>query len=1025
MLSLDYLCLFGNILLICISLTKTVSLDGICTNTNECTDIGPICRNGRCQCDTPWYTPCGTKCDIKAVFVYEGEECRINDNCIPNAVCADVEKRCRCQSSYTALNGLCYKSLNTSCSTPSECWSRDCRDGLCKCRLGFVPRGDNNRCQRKLARIYSNWAEANASNDLCYESNENPCIDIHAICQNDGQHVEKFCQCPLNYTANYQNQECQLKQYSGSLSPSTTSLPNDDCGTCRDELAVCVHVGNQTTCWCQAGLINTNDRCERYHLNFVFPNEYDINQHQYTLNCSSYDNDTKIVQNGLCICKPGYKFVDARSPCQRIIPIWENDNFEYGVCTRIDSNGQHIPENGLCPWPLTCQPRQDKYVCSCDHNKYLDENNNTCYYFLERDLTNPNDKNCPPGATLDNGQCRCLPIGKYTVSSDKKRCELTLASRDIDSGCISNGGFDDDCKRLYGTNTKFCKAGECQCIPDQSYYDNGRCVTYLSANPGNNGSCPINTKDNVNPCTCKDGYRAESNNRTCQRKSNYLYELTNIPSQGIYSDVIIDDCKALYLNAHLIVRNNACICENGTFSNGTTCVFYLSFTPLPTNGASLHCPPLALPSSGACTCLSGYKNAGNDRNCVPLTDTVYEYGTTNGVNVPGLTTTGCRRLFGNAVDTIPNDSYCRCANSSFAFWENQRCYFLVETNQSMSTTLDNCPPTSIVGNQTCNCPRGYQPIESKRRCVRKPIYSSNLQAIDTTNFTMLCNETYTNDDCEGLHGKGAVCHNFTCYCDRARSFVVGDRCEYFSQFVFPGLHERYSRTCNRQEDCGSDSDQNGIECDFINNTTDKYRVCKCKPEYFLNPIDGTCVKRQCYPQCSDNADCVNYQCICRVGYYRNSSGHCDLIGTPLILHEKCNSTVWSGLNSINNGLFCSSTCERTQCAAGYRDTGLQCARISFNDYCVHSKTRCTQFSPNSLCQEDDNKCACLPGHYETNGNIICARAINSPCLKHADCGDLGQCLGSRCRCRPGNREQETSDLYGRRIIRCVNGNDSF
>jgi hypothetical protein len=66
-----------------------------------------------------------------------------------------------------------------------------------------------------------------------------------------------------------------------------------------------------------------------------------------------------------------------------ITPTWINDNFEYGVCTRIKSNGQSGTEPGLCPSPLTCQQRQDKYVCSCGLDQYLDESSNLCCKFLK------------------------------------------------------------------------------------------------------------------------------------------------------------------------------------------------------------------------------------------------------------------------------------------------------------------------------------------------------------------------------------------------------------------------------------------------------------------------------------------------------------------------------------------------------------------------------------------------------------------------------------------------------------------
>ncbi len=69
-----------------------------------------------------------------------------------------------------------------------------------------------------------------------------------------------------------------------------------------------------------------------------------------------------------------------------IKPEWQNDNFEYGVCTRIKSNGDPVQENGLCPASLKCEARQDKYVCSCGRDKYLDEKTNSCCKYFKKEF---------------------------------------------------------------------------------------------------------------------------------------------------------------------------------------------------------------------------------------------------------------------------------------------------------------------------------------------------------------------------------------------------------------------------------------------------------------------------------------------------------------------------------------------------------------------------------------------------------------------------------------------------------------
>jgi hypothetical protein len=145
MSSVHYLFLFGNILMIFISLTDTgefnslvvfilikwnhlVNLGIPCENNTVCGGPDAICQGGRCQCDTPYYTPCDTsKCskniknhnhhwlifiiEIKEKFVYEGGACRVHENCLDNAECRKNENLCRCMTDYTATNGLCCKYI--------------------------------------------------------------------------------------------------------------------------------------------------------------------------------------------------------------------------------------------------------------------------------------------------------------------------------------------------------------------------------------------------------------------------------------------------------------------------------------------------------------------------------------------------------------------------------------------------------------------------------------------------------------------------------------------------------------------------------------------------------------------------------------------------------------------------------------------------------------------------------------------------------------------------------------------------
>lgn len=105
-------------------------MDGTCQSEPDCIGNSLICRNDICQCDAPWYKPCIGSCGIKINlwkreyillfyvliviqerFVYEGEECRLDINCLDNARCDNATRRCVCKESYSAFNGLCCKCI--------------------------------------------------------------------------------------------------------------------------------------------------------------------------------------------------------------------------------------------------------------------------------------------------------------------------------------------------------------------------------------------------------------------------------------------------------------------------------------------------------------------------------------------------------------------------------------------------------------------------------------------------------------------------------------------------------------------------------------------------------------------------------------------------------------------------------------------------------------------------------------------------------------------------------------------------
>lgn len=63
----------------------------------------------------------------------------------------------------------------------------------------------------KFAAIHPNWNSANNTGDFCFGNDQqHNCLVRSAVCQGDSQHVEKFCQCPVAHTADYDKQECRM-----------------------------------------------------------------------------------------------------------------------------------------------------------------------------------------------------------------------------------------------------------------------------------------------------------------------------------------------------------------------------------------------------------------------------------------------------------------------------------------------------------------------------------------------------------------------------------------------------------------------------------------------------------------------------------------------------------------------------------------------------------------------------------------------------------------------------------------------
>ncbi len=61
---------------------------------------------------------------------------------------------------------------------------------------------------------------------------------------------------------------------------------------------------------------------------------------------------------------------------EKIEAKWISEYFQYGICTRIRSDGFTAVQNPqlLCANGLDCLPVGDKNICSCGQDRFLEQN---------------------------------------------------------------------------------------------------------------------------------------------------------------------------------------------------------------------------------------------------------------------------------------------------------------------------------------------------------------------------------------------------------------------------------------------------------------------------------------------------------------------------------------------------------------------------------------------------------------------------------------------------------------------------
>ncbi|CAL5998113.1 Conserved_hypothetical protein [Hexamita inflata] len=127
-----------------------------------------------------------------------------------------------------------------------------------------------------------------------------------------------------------------------------------------------------------------------------------------------------------------------------------------------------------------------------------------------------NSCSCPSGASLVNGVCTCSNVNAYVLGNS---CVCPTYSQLVGNTCTcpSNSIIENNictCNQISGQTMN---NGECQCLTNNAFVDNGTCICGLNAlNKSNICTCPTNSSLVNNICTCDKIIGQQIINGTCQ-----------------------------------------------------------------------------------------------------------------------------------------------------------------------------------------------------------------------------------------------------------------------------------------------------------------------------------------------------------------------------------------------------------------------------------------------------------------------------------------------------------------------------
>uniref|UniRef100_A0A2C9JEB6 Uncharacterized protein n=1 Tax=Biomphalaria glabrata TaxID=6526 RepID=A0A2C9JEB6_BIOGL len=881
----------------CDSETSPCPLLSICMNTPG---------SYYCQCPSGYKLFNNTCIDI--------DECVENKPCDQNCTNVPGSYRCSCFRQGFRVNGSkCVDIDECSISTLNNC-EQLCRNTegsfACDCNDGYIL---NTTTRSTCDRLSTTKTCANTTcSQIC-----NIVSDL------------EVCSCHSGYTLHSDNKTC---------------LDTDECkGTNPCQNGVCNNVNGSFYCTCSNGSKLSSDMITCQPCEFGL---YGANCNSSCL-CNTTNTITCNATNGQCQCKSG----------------WDSDycSVDIDECT-----------NNVCPNNSRCINSPGSYRCVCNPGYY--SNGQVCSICDSTRFGQDCARTCTCNfantvvCNHTNGQCNCKP-GWEGVNCDQDINECSNSSYCSGSfvQCINlNGSAECRCTTGY---EKPNSAGTCQ--------DVNECVNPLLNTCGGSTDC-VNT-DGSYKCVCANGYYEvsgvctpcnatsfgvncsqtctciEANTLDCNDKTGVC---TCLPGwNGSICDLDIDECL---LNANYCTDPNSfCLNLNGSVLCECETGFY---RPFPGNFCQV-CEPNHYGPNCAhqCSCMMA-----NTADCDDVNGTC--------TCKPGWTGLNCDHL----VDQCSNTTLCTVANET--------CY-----NISGTATCD-CligfhRPTSGGPCQGCDSTHWGQNCSNVCQCD-----VSNSQDCDDVNGTCTCKPGWTGTNCKqdidecsinlnfctNLH---EVCHNLNgsaeCVCQsgffKPNSSASCEACN----------STHYGPNCAHQCTCMM---TNTADCNDVNGT------CTCKPGWTGTNCDqdiDECAINSSF--CTNsNESCHNLngsaECICKVGYYRPTTGDAC---------QACDSTHW-GQNcsnvcqcDISNSLDCNDVNGTCSCKTGWNGTNCdqdidECAINS--SFCTNSNESCHNLNGSA-------ECICKVGYYRPTTGDAC-QACNAT--------HYGENCQLQCSCLEGN-----------------------